>query len=311
MEKEKIYYNSYLSISDEVKYALENNIPVVALESTIISHGMPYPKNVNTAKSCEKIIRDNGCVPATIAIINGKIKIGLSDEELDYLGKMGPKVIKTSRRDIPYVVSMKKDGATTVSATMIAASLAGIKIFATGGIGGVHRNAHITMDISCDLEELGKTNVCVVCAGAKSILDLGKTLEYLETKGVLVVGYRTKTLPAFYTSHSPFNCDVRIDEAKDIASLIKTKWDLGLNGGILITNPIPKEYEMDEALINEKIDEAVKEAERQGITGKEITPFLLAKIVKETNGESLESNIKLVQNNCLLASQIAKEYYKL
>ena len=311
MEKEKINYNSYLSISDEVKYALENNIPVVALESTIISHGMPYPKNVNTAKSCEKIIRDNGCVPATIAIINGKIKIGLSDEELDYLGKMGPKVIKTSRRDIPYVVSMKKDGATTVSATMIAASLAGIKIFATGGIGGVHRNAHITMDISCDLEELGKTNVCVVCAGAKSILDLGKTLEYLETKGVLVVGYRTKTLPAFYTSHSPFNCDVRIDEAKDIASLIKTKWDLGLNGGILITNPIPKEYEMDEALINEKIDEAVKEAERQGITGKEITPFLLAKIVKETNGESLESNIKLVQNNCLLASQIAKEYYKL
>lgn len=311
MEKEKINYNSYLSISDEVKYALENNIPVVALESTIISHGMPYPKNVNTAKSCEKIIRDNGCVPATIAIINGKIKIGLSDEELDYLGKMGPKVIKTSRRDIPYVVSMKKDGATTVSATMIAASLAGIKIFATGGIGGVHRNAHITMDISCDLEELGKTNVCVVCAGAKSILDLGKTLEFLETKGVLVVGYRTKTLPAFYTSHSPFNCDVRIDEAKDIASLIKTKWDLGLNGGILITNPIPKEYEMDEALINEKIDEAVKAAERQGITGKEITPFLLAKIVKETNGESLESNIKLVQNNCLLASQIAKEYYKL
>ena len=311
MEKEKINYNSYLSISDEVKNALENNIPVVALESTIISHGMPYPKNVNTAKSCEKIIRDNGCVPATIAIINGKIKIGLSDEELDYLGKMGPKVIKTSRRDIPYVVSMKEDGATTVSATMIAASLAGIKIFATGGIGGVHRNAHITMDISCDLEELGKTNVCVVCAGAKSILDLGKTLEYLETKGVLVVGYRTKTLPAFYTSHSPFNCDVRIDKAKDIASLIKTKWDLGLNGGILITNPIPKEYEMDEALINEKIDEAVKEAERQGITGKEITPFLLAKIVKETNGESLESNIKLVQNNCLLASQIAKEYYKL
>lgn len=310
MEKENLKYQSYLSINEEVRHALENNIPVVALESTIISHGMPYPKNVETAKSCEKIIRDNGCVPATIAIINGKIKVGLTDDELDYLGKMGPKVIKTSRRDIPYIVSLNKDGATTVSATMIIANLAGIKIFATGGIGGVHRNAHITMDISCDLEELGKTNVCVVCAGAKSILDLGKTLEYLETKGVLVIGYRTKTLPAFYTSHSPFECDVRIDNPGEISKLLKTKWDLGLNGGVLVTNPIPKEFEMDEDLINEKIDEAVKEAEDKHIVGKEITPFLLAKIVKETNGESLESNIKLVQNNCLLASLIAKEYYK-
>ena len=302
-------FEKYLSINNEVKNALEKKIPVVALESTIISHGMPYPQNVKVAKMCEQIIRDNGCVPATIAIIKGKIKIGLNEEELNFLGKEGKKVIKTSRRDIPYVISMGLNGATTVSATMYFASLANIKIFATGGIGGVHRGANETFDISCDLEELGRTNVAVVCAGAKAILDLPKTLEYLETKGVLVIGYKTKKLPAFYTSTSPYNVDLEIDEPIKIANILKTKWDLGLSGGVLITNPVPKEYELDPNVMNKAIDEAIDEMNELHIIGKETTPYLLAKICEITKGESLEANIKLVCNNCLLASQIAKDLY--
>jgi len=308
MENKKL--ESYLSISKEVQDALIQHKPIVALESTIISHGMPYPKNVETALNAENVVRENGAVPATIAIIQGKLKVGLTKEEIEYLGKKGQAVIKVSRRDIPYIVSKGLDGATTVAATMIIASLANIKIFATGGIGGVHRGAEITMDISADLEELAKTNVAVVCAGAKSILDLPKTLEYLETKGVLVVGYKTNKLPAFYTSSSPYNVDLRMDKPEEIAALLNAKWDLGLEGGVLITNPIPKEYEMEESVINACIEKAVEEANSLGIHGKEITPFLLAKICEITKGNSLESNIKLVYNNCKLASLIAKDLYK-
>ena len=298
---------NYLEINSEVLEALNTGKPVVCLESTIISHGMPYPQNVETALACEKIIRDNGCIPATIAIIKGVCKVGLTKDEIDYLGKAGLNVTKTSRRDIPVVVSKKLDGATTVSATMFIASLAGVKIFATGGIGGVHRGAETTMDISADLEELAMTNVNVVCAGAKSILDLGLTLEYLETKGVPVIGYKTDCLPAFYTSKSDFSVNYRMDTPKEIADMINAKSDLGLNGGVLITNPIPTEYEMDKDVINKAIDEAIVEIEKLGIKGKETTPYLLAKIKDITAGKSLASNIQLVFNNCRLASLIAKE----
>lgn len=296
----------YLVVSEEVKEALKAGKPVVALESTIISHGMPYPKNVETALKVEEIIRENGAVPATIAILNGELKAGLTKEEIDYLGSANG-VLKVSRRDIPYVVSSKKDGATTVASTMIIAQMAGIEVFATGGIGGVHRGAETTMDISADLEELGRTNVCVVCAGAKSILDLGLTLEYLETKGVPVLGYQTKTLPAFYTRNSQFSVDYNMETPKEIASMLKAKWDLNLSGGVLVANPIPEEYSMDEKLISETIEKAVKEAEENGIKGKETTPFLLAKIKELTGGESLESNIELVYNNARLAAKIACE----
>ena len=299
--------NDYLCINEEVRKAIKKKIPVVALESTIISHGMPYPENVKTALACQKIIRDNGCIPATIAIIKGELKVGLTDEEIDYLGKEGVKVNKTSTRDIPYIVSQKKDGATTVSATSYIASLAGIKVFATGGIGGVHRKAQETFDISADLDELSKTKMAVVCAGAKSILDLGLTLEYLETKAVDVIGYKTDVLPAFYTSKSIFNVNHRLDTPKEIADLINAKWSIGMPGGVLITNPIPKEYEMDPEIIDKAIDEALDEMEKLGIKGNKTTPYLLAKIKEITGGDSLESNIKLVFNNCLLASQIAKE----
>lgn len=298
--------NDYLVISEKVKEALKNNKPIVALESTIISHGMPYPKNVETALQCEQIILDNGCIPATIAIINGKLKVGLSHDEIDYLGREGRNVTKVSRRDIPYILALNKNGATTVSATMYIASLANIKIFATGGIGGVHRGAELTMDISCDLEELGKTNVNVVCAGAKAILDLPKTLEYLETKGVLVIGYKTEKLPAFYSSSSEYNVDIRVDDPLTIAKIINVKRAVGLNGGILITNPIPKEFEVPHEVIDKVIDEAIKEMNDLGIHGKESTPFLLAKICELTHGTSLESNIKLVFNNCRLACEISK-----
>lgn len=301
--------NKYIEISPEVKNALDNNLPVVALESTIISHGMPYPKNVETALNAEKIIRDNGAIPATIAIINGKLKVGLNKDEIDYLGKKGKNVIKVSRRDIPYVLSTKQDGATTVSATMIIANFAGIKIFATGGIGGVHRGAEFTFDISCDLEELGQTNVNVVCAGAKAILDLPKTLEYLETKGVLVVGYKTNKLPAFYSSSSDYNVDVKINTPDEIADIINIKNDLNLQGGILITNPIPKEDEIPHEIIDNVINEAIEEMEAKHIIGKQATPFLLEKICALTKGNSLESNIKLVYNNCKLAAEIAKRIY--
>ena len=298
--------NKYIEISPEVQKAIENNTPIVALESTIISHGMPYPKNVETALNAQHVVRENGAVPATIAIINCKLKVGLTDEEIDYFGKKGREITKVSRRDIPYIVATKQDGATTVSATMLIANFANIKIFATGGIGGVHRGAELTMDISCDLEELGKTNVSVVCAGAKAILDLPKTLEYLETKGVLVVGYKTKKLPAFYSSSSDYNVDVCIEDPSVIAELINVKNELGLDGGVLITNPIPSEYEVPHEVIDEVINQAITEMNEKNIIGKEQTPFLLAKICELTNGVSLESNIKLVYNNCKLAAQIAK-----
>ena len=301
----------YLKISEEVKKALENNLPVVALESTIISHGMPYPKNAETALKCEEIIRENGAVPATIAIIKGVLCVGLSREEIEYVAKEGHNVVKVSRRDIPVVVANKLDGATTVAATMYIASLAGVKVFATGGIGGVHRGAEVSMDISADLDELGATSVAVVCAGAKAILDLEKTLEYLETKGVPVIGYGTEMLPAFYTRTSAYKVNYRMDTPLEIAKTLKVKWDLGLDGGVLITNPIPEEYSLDESIMNEAIDKAIFLMNEQGIKGKDQTPFLLKTIVELTGGNSLESNIKLVFNNCKLAALIAKEYTKL
>ncbi|SHH63604.1 pseudouridine-5'-phosphate glycosidase [Clostridium grantii] len=295
----------YLDIKEEVLDALKNNKAVVALESTIISHGMPYPQNAETALEVEKIVRDNGAVPATIAILNGKLKVGLTEEEIRHLGKKGLEVVKTSRRDIPFVVAKGVEGATTVASTMIIAALAGIKIFATGGIGGVHRKAQETFDISADLEELAKTNVAVICAGAKSILDLGLTLEYLETQGVPVVGYKTKELPAFYTRRSGFQVDYKVDSIDELALALKTKWDLGLNGGMVITNPIPEEFEMDFDTINNAVNEALNESFEKGIKGKETTPFLLAKVKEITGGDSLDSNIKLVYNNAELASKIA------
>lgn len=301
----------YIKISKEVQNALDNNLPIVALESTIISHGMPYPKNLQTALECEQIVRDNGCVPATIAIIKGKLCIGLEKEDLEYLAYTGLKVTKASRRDIPVVVAKGIDGATTVSATMYIASLAGIKVFATGGIGGVHRGAELSMDISADLDEFAKTSVAVVCAGAKAILDLPKTLEYLETKGVPVLGYQTEILPAFYTRKSNCFVDYKMDTPIEIAKMLKTKWDLGLDGGVLITNPIPEEYSLDEQVMNKAIDEAIESANKEGISGKNITPYLLDKIQKITDGSSLESNIKLVHNNCKLASLICKAYYEI
>jgi len=300
--------NTYLECSTEVQHALQNNIPIVALESTIISHGMPYPQNVETAINCENIIRENGCIPATIAILNGKLKVGLSTEELDFLGKEGTKIQKTSRRDIAYNVANHINGATTVSATMHIAALAGIKVFATGGIGGVHRGAETTMDISADLEELAITDVIVVCAGAKSILDIGLTLEYLETKGVPVVGYQTKTLPAFYTRESDFNVNFKIDTPKEIAHVFETKLQLGLHGGMLVANPIPKEYSLDKNEMDTVINNAIIEMDKLGIKGKETTPYLLGKIVEVTKGKSLASNIQLVYNNCRLASLISNEF---
>ena len=297
--------NPYLDIAPEVKAALEAGKPVVALESTIISHGMPYPQNVETALNVEKIIRDNGAVPATIAIIGGRLKAGLSVEEITYLGKKGYDVIKASRRDLPVLIARGDDGATTVATTMIIAEMAGIRVFATGGIGGVHRGAETTMDISADLEELAQTGVLVVCAGAKSILDLGLTLEYLETKGVTVIGYQTDELPAFYTRTSGFGVDYRLDTPELIAASFRAKIDMGLKGGMLVTNPIPEEYAMDPAGINKAIDEAVAEANARGIHGKQTTPFLLAKIKDITGGDSLASNIRLVYNNAQLAAKIA------
>lgn len=295
-------------LSEEVQHALKNNQPVVALESTIISHGMPYPQNVETALKVESIIRENGAVPATIAILQGKLCVGLTAEQIDYLGKKGAAVAKVSRRDMPAIVAQGLDGATTVASTMIIANLAGIRLFATGGIGGVHRGAEQTMDISADLEELAQTNVAVICAGAKSILDLGLTLEYLETKGVPVLGYQTTELPAFYTRQSGFNVDCQMDSPADIAKLLKAKWAMGLNGGVVITNPIPTEFAMDYETITQAINAAVAEAEEKGIKGKSTTPFLLAKIKDITAGQSLTANIQLVFNNAKLAAQIAKAW---
>ena len=309
-KKWSIIMNKYLDISPEVQKALAEGKPVVALESTIISHGMPYPKNVETAMLVEKTIRDNGAVPATIAIIGGRLKAGLSPEEIEYLGKSGRKVAKVSRRDLAAIVARGADGATTVTTTMIIAHMAGIKVFATGGIGGVHRGAETTMDISADLEELAGTPVMVVCAGAKSILDLGLTLEYLETKGVPVIGYGTDELPAFYTRRSGFGIDYRVDTPAQLAAMFKAQQELGMKGGMLVTNPIPEQYAMDKEVIDAAIDQAVKESKEQGIHGKETTPFLLARVVELTGGDSLESNIQLVLNNAIVASKTAAELCK-
>ena len=295
----------YLDIAPEVKSALENGKPVVALESTIISHGMPYPQNVNTARNVEKLIRNEGAVPATIAIIGGKFKVGLSEQEIEYFGKKGTKIAKASRRDLPILAAMKQDGATTVASTMIIAAMAGIKIFATGGIGGVHRGAETTMDISADLEELGRTDVMVVCAGAKSILDIGLTLEYLETKGVPVIGYGTDELPAFYCRESGFGVDYRINTPGELAAAFKAKLDLGIHGGMLVGNPIPKEYAMSKGMADRAIEIAVKKAEENNIKGKELTPFLLTLVKEMTGGMSLDSNIELVYNNAKLAAKTA------
>lgn len=302
--------NTYLDVSPEVRQALAEGKPVVALESTIISHGMPYPKNVETALLVEKTIRENGAVPATIAIIGGRLKAGLSPDEIEYLGKAGRKVAKASRRDLAAIVARGADGATTVTTTMIIAHMAGIKVFATGGIGGVHRGAEVTMDISADLEELGSTPVMVVCAGAKSILDLGLTLEYLETKGVPVIGYGTDELPAFYTRKSGFGVDYRVDSPEELAAMFKAHLALGMKGGMLVTNPIPEEYAMDKAVIDAAIEQALSDAKAAGIHGKETTPFLLAKVVELTGGDSLESNIKLVLNNATVAAKTAAEMCK-
>lgn len=299
--------NKYLSISPEVQKALSEGKPVVALESTIISHGMPYPQNVETALRVEQTIRDNGAVPATIAIIGGKLKAGCTKEEIEYLGKKGHAVTKASRRDLPVLIARGEDGATTVTTTMIIAAMAGIKVFATGGIGGVHRGAETTMDISADLEELAQTPVMVICAGAKSILDLGLTLEYLETKGVPVIGFGTDELPAFYTRHSGFKVDYRIDTPAELAAAFRAKLDMGLKGGMLVTNPIPEEYSMPADVINKAIDEALRQADEQGIRGKEATPFLLAKVKDLTGGDSLAANIQLVLNNARLAALTAAE----
>ena len=302
--------NKYLDISPEVKAALDEGRPVVALESTIISHGMPYPKNVETALLVEQTIRDNGAVPATIAVIGGRLKAGLSHEEIEYLGKTGRGVAKASRRDLPALVARGADGATTVTTTMIIAHMAGINVFATGGIGGVHRGAEVTMDISADLEELAQTPVMVVCSGAKSILDLGLTLEYLETKGVPVIGYGTDELPAFYTRKSGFGVDYRVDSPEELAAMFRAQRELNYKGGMLVTNPIPEQYAMDKEVIDKAIEQALAEAKEQHVHGKETTPFLLARVVELTGGDSLESNIKLVLNNATVAAKTAAELAK-
>ncbi len=302
--------NRFLDIKPEVKEAIEAGKPVVALESTIISHGMPYPQNVETALKVEQIIRENGAVPATIAIIGGKLKAGLTPEEIEYFGKKGPEITKASRRDLAMLCAKGEDGACTVTTTMMIAHMAGIKVFATGGIGGVHRGAEKTMDISADLEELAQTPVMVICAGCKSILDIGLTLEYLETKGVPVIGYGTEDMPAFYTQKSGFKVDYRVDGPEILAKYFKTHLELGLRGGILVGNPIPDEYSMDPDIINSAIDAAIDECSRLGIRGKKTTPFLLAKVKELTGGDSLDSNIRLVFNNAKVAALTAAELCK-
>jgi pseudouridine-5'-phosphate glycosidase len=295
-----------ISLSNEVRNALDNRQPVVALESTIIAHGMPYPRNVETAILVEETIRKRGAIPATCAIMGGKLRAGLVTDELELIGREGAAIPKASRRDLPYLVSKGLHGATTVASTMIIARLAGIRIFATGGIGGVHRGATTTMDISADLQELAQTPVAVVSAGAKSILDLGLTLEYLETHGIPVIGFKTGDFPAFYTRRSGFGVDYRLDTPEEIAHLLDTKWKLGLTGGAVIANPVPEEFQMDADLIEKTIQEAVREAEKTGVKGKKITPFLLARIEELTGGKSLETNIRLVLNNAVLAADISR-----
>ncbi len=303
--------NPYFAVSDAVRQAIRDHQPVVALESTIISHGMPYPQNVETALRVEREVRLNGAVPATVAILNGVLTVGISKEQIEHLGKSGLTIVKASRRDLPVLMSRHMDGATTVAATMIAAAMAGIPVFATGGIGGVHRGAEITMDVSADLEELSQTNVAVVCAGPKSILDIGLTLEYLETKGVPVLGYQTDELPAFYCRKSGFLVDARMDTPQDIARCMQAKFVSGLQGGLIIANPISSQDAMPEELMNDVIQSALKLAAEQGVKGTDVTPFLLSTVKELTQGESLEANIKLVLSNARLAAEIAKAYCSL
>ena len=297
-----------LNIAPSVNEAILSKKPVVALESTIISHGMPYPQNVETALRVEEIVRQNGAIPATIAIINGVMKAGLTIDEIEILGKQGQDVTKVSRRDMPMILTRKMNGATTVASTMIIAELAGIRIFATGGIGGVHRGADVTFDISADLQELRQTSVAVVCAGAKSILDIGLTLEYLETHGVPVIGYKTNNFPAFFTRRSGFGVDYRIDTEGELAMMLKTKWAIPLHGGVVIANPVPHEFEADPYTINKAIKKSIDRAADQGIKGKDITPYLLSEIERRTEGLSLKTNIQLVLNNAALAARVAKAY---
>lgn len=301
----------YLDIAPEVQHALAHGQPVVALESTIISHGMPYPQNVQTALQVEAEVRAHGAVPATIAIVNGRLKAGLSGADIEQLGKSGREVVKVSRRDIPFIVATGTTGATTVASTMIIAAMAGIRVFATGGIGGVHRGAAQSFDVSADLQELAQTPVAVVCAGAKSILDLRLTLEYLETHGVPVVGYQTNALPAFFARDSAFSVDYRLDTPLAIAQVLHAKWQMQLAGGMVIANPIPEAYAMERSLIDTAIEQAIKEAHDQGIGGKESTPFLLARVCEITGGDSLVSNIQLVLNNARLACAIGTELQRL
>src|SRR5690625_3880790 len=302
--------NHLIELHPDVKEALENNKPVIALESTIISHGMPYPQNVEMAKKVEAIVREGGATPATIAIMDGKIKVGLDEESLEKLGN-SEGVAKVSRRDLAEIIATKRIGATTVASTMICAEMAGIKFFVTGGIGGVHRGVEETMDISADLDELGKTDVVVICAGAKSILDLDKTMEYLETKGVPVIGYQTEVLPAFFTRQSDIKLNTVSETTDEIASIVKAKHDLKLEGGTVIANPILESDELPKEYIDGIVMEAVKEAEEHGIGGKDSTPFLLGKIVEKTEGKSLEANIKLVYNNAKVGTQIAVDYFNM
>ena len=297
--------NKHLFLSPEVRAALEDHRPVVALESTIIAHGMPYPQNIETAQRVENIVRAAGAVPATCAVLGGRLRVGLHTEDLERLGRGGASILKASRRDLPYLVSRSLDGATTVASTMILADMAGIRVFATGGIGGVHRGATSTMDISADLPELARTSVAVVSAGAKSILDLGLTLEYLETQGVPVLGYQTNEFPAFYARRSGFPVDYRMESALEIAQLLSTKWAMGLAGGVLIANPVPAAYQLDPGEMEKAIAEALAAAERDQIRGKAITPYLLARMERLTGGNSLVTNIELVCNNAALAGEVA------
>ena len=301
---------NYLDVKEEVRLALEHNQPVVALESTIISHGMPYPQNVEMAKKVEAIIRSEGAVPATIAIMNGKIKIGLTDEDLEVFAK-SKEVAKVSRRDLASIVAKKSLGATTVASTMMCAEMAGIKFFVTGGIGGVHRGYEETLDVSADLEELAQTNVNVICAGAKAILDLPRTMEFLETKGVPVVGYQTDVLPAFYTRTSNIKLPLSVENVEELAAMIHVKEELSLKGGVLIANPIPESDSLDEIYINEIIDNAIEQSFKDGITGKDTTPYLLKTIVEKTKGKSLEANLALVYNNAKIGAKLAVSYQKL
>lgn len=299
-------YHPFLEVSAVVAQALHANMPVVALESTIIAHGMPYPQNVETAQQVEASVWAAGAVPASIAVIGGRLKVGLSGEEIEHLGRKGKSVLKCSRRDLPFAVAKGLDGATTVAATMIIAQMAGIKVFATGGIGGVHRGAPQTMDISADLEELARTNVAVVCAGAKAILDLPLTLEYLETKGVPVIGFQTDEFPAFYTTKSGLSVDIRLEEVAEVAKVICSKWEMGLQGGVVVANPIPETFALPQDVVHSAIEKALQEAHNQDVKGKAITPFLLTKIEALTQGSSLIANIQLVLNNARLAAQLAK-----